>query len=84
MGADQRHVDAARNEGFKRGIVGGLAETVEAPMLQVRDARRELESEQGAEREDVVGKRWPGESGQRDRWNFCLRPARLPEIQEQL
>ena len=40
---------------FERRIVGRLAEAVETPVLQVRNAWRELEAEQGAEREDVVG-----------------------------
>ena len=41
--------------GSSVGIGGRLAEAVEAPVLQVRNARRELEAEQGAEREDMVG-----------------------------
>ena len=40
---------------LQRGIGGRLAEAVEAAVLQVRDARRELEAQQGAQREDMVG-----------------------------
>ena len=55
MGADQGDIDAPGDQRFERRIVRRLAEAVEAPVLQVRDARRELEAEQGAEREDMVG-----------------------------
>ena len=41
--------------GSSVGIGGRLAEAVEPPVLQVRNARRELEAEQGAERKDMVG-----------------------------
>ena len=27
-----------------------------------------------------VGKRWPGKFGQSDKWNFCLRAAKMPRI----
>ena len=55
MGADESDVDAAGDHRFERGIGGRLAEAVEPPVLQVRDARRELEAEQGAQGEDMVG-----------------------------
>ena len=48
MGADEFHVDAAGDHRLQRGIGGRLAEAVEAPMLQVRDARRELQADQRA------------------------------------
>src|SRR3954447_26070376 len=41
--------------GSNRGGGGRFGEAVEPPMLQVRDARRELEAQQAAQREDVVG-----------------------------
>ena len=41
--------------GSSVGIGGRLAEAVEPPVLQVRNARRELEAEQGAEGEDMIG-----------------------------
>jgi len=31
---------------------------------------------------DSVPQRWPGESGQRDKWIFCLRAARIAADQE--
>ena len=46
MGADQFDVDPAGDQWFQRRIVGRLGEAVEAPVLQVRDARRELEAQQ--------------------------------------
>ena len=55
MGADQVHVDPSGDERLERRIVGRLAEAVEAPVLQVRDAWRELEAQQSAEGEDMVG-----------------------------
>ena len=55
MGADQLDIDPPGDQGFERRIVGRLAEAVETPVLQVRNARRELEAEQGAECEDMVG-----------------------------
>ena len=47
MGADQRDVDAAGNQRFERRIGRRLGEAVESAVLQVRDARRELEAQQG-------------------------------------
>ena len=55
MGADQLDIDPRGDQEFERRIVGRLSEAVETPVLQVRNARRELEAEQGAESEDVVG-----------------------------
>ena len=55
MGANQIDVDPPGDQRFERRIIGRLAETVETPVLQVRNAWRELEAEQGAEREDVIG-----------------------------
>jgi hypothetical protein len=55
VGADQGDVDAPGDQRLKRRVVGGLAEDVEAAVLQVGDARREAEAEQGAQREDVLG-----------------------------
>ena len=55
MGADEGDVDAAGDHRFQRGIGGRLAEAVEPAVLQVRDARRELEAKQAAQREDMVG-----------------------------
>lgn len=55
MGADQREVDAAGDQGFKCQIGGWLVEAVEPAVLQVRDTRRELKTEQGEERKDVFG-----------------------------
>jgi hypothetical protein len=53
MSADQRDVEAAGNQRFKRWIGRRLGEAVEPAVLQVRDAWRELEAEQGEECEDV-------------------------------
>ena len=55
VGADQRDVDAAGDQRFERRIGRRLGEAVEPAVLQIRDARRELKAEQGAEREDVIG-----------------------------
>ena len=55
MGADERHVDAAGNHRLQRGIGGRLVKAVEAPVLQVRDARRELKAEQRAKGKDMIG-----------------------------
>ena len=46
---------AAGDHRLQRGIGGRLAEAVEPAMLEVRDARRELEAKQAAQREDMVG-----------------------------
>jgi hypothetical protein len=54
-GADERCVDAPGDEWFERRIGRRLAEAVETPALQIRDPRRELKPEQGAEGEDMVG-----------------------------
>jgi hypothetical protein len=48
MGADEFHVDARGNHWLQRGIGGRFGETVETPMLQVRDTRRELQTDQHA------------------------------------
>ena len=53
MGADQRDVETAGNQRFKRWIGRWLGEAVESAVLQIRKAWRELEAEQGKEREDV-------------------------------
>ena len=55
MGADERCVDAPGDEWFERRIGGRLAEAVQTSALQIRDPRRELKPEQGAEGEDMVG-----------------------------
>ena len=41
--------------GSRPGIGRRLGEAVQAAVLEVRDARRELEAQQAAEGEDVVG-----------------------------
>lgn len=46
-------VDAANDHRLQRGIGGRFAEAVEPAMLEIRDARRELEAEQTAQREIV-------------------------------
>ena len=46
MRSDQGDVDAAGDHLLQCGIVGRLPETVEPTMLEVRNARRELEAEQ--------------------------------------
>ena len=48
MGADQGDIYAPGNQGFERWIGGRLLETVEATVLQVRNARREFEAQQRA------------------------------------
>src|SRR4051795_11970913 len=55
MGADQREVDAAGDQGFECRIGGWLVKAVEPPVFQVRDTRRELKAEQGEERKDMFG-----------------------------
>ncbi len=55
MSANQGDVDAPGDQRFERGIGRRLAEAEETPVLQVRDPWRELEPEQGAEGEDMVG-----------------------------
>ena len=48
MCPDEGDVDAAGDHRLQRGIGGRLAEAVEPAVLEVRDARRELEAEQAA------------------------------------
>src|SRR3954469_24286033 len=55
MGADQRDVDTAGDQGFECRIGGWLVKAVEPSVLQVRDTWRELKAEQGKERKDVFG-----------------------------
>jgi hypothetical protein len=55
MGANQSAVDAPGDQRFERRIGRRLAEAVEPPAFQIRDARRELKPEQGTEGEDMVG-----------------------------
>jgi len=55
MGANEIHVDAARDHRFECRIAGRLAEAVEPPVLQIRNARRELEAKQGAQGKNMVG-----------------------------
>ena len=55
MGADEFHVDAGSNHRLQRGIGGWLVEAIEPPMLQIRDTRCELQPDQRAQSEDVVG-----------------------------
>nr|BAM13942.1 hypothetical protein [Pseudomonas sp. K-62] len=55
MGADEGHVDPAADQGGQGRMVGRLAEAVEAPFRQVGDARCELEAQERAEREDMLG-----------------------------
>ena len=55
MRPDERDVNAAGDHRLQRGIVGWLGEAVEPSVLEVRNARRELETQQGAEREDMIG-----------------------------
>ena len=55
MGANQSAVDAPGDQRFERRIGRRLAEAIETPALQIWDSRRELEPEQRAEREDMVG-----------------------------
>lgn len=55
VGADQGDVEAPGDECLEGRVVGRPAEAVEAPVLQVGDAGREPEAQQGAEREDVLG-----------------------------
>ena len=52
---DEGDVNAAGDHRLKRRIGGWLAEAVEPTMLEIRDARRELEAKQAAQREDMVG-----------------------------
>ena len=47
-------VDAPGDQRLQRGS-RRLAETVEPAVLEIGDARREAEAEQGAKREDMVG-----------------------------
>ena len=54
MVADQRDVDAARDEGLQNRPGFRGAEGVEAAVAQVRDARREAEPQQREQAEDVV------------------------------
>src|SRR5208283_5280829 len=55
VGADQTDIDAAGDQRLERRIVRRPAEAVEAPVLQARNARCELEAKEGAEREHMVG-----------------------------
>ncbi len=55
MGADERDVDATGDQRFERRVDRRLSETVEPSAFQVRDPRRELKPQQGAECKDVVG-----------------------------
>jgi len=54
MGADELDVDTAGDHRLQRGIGGRLGEAVQPPVLQVRNARRELEAQECAQSEDVV------------------------------
>jgi hypothetical protein len=38
--------------------------------------------ETGCQWRMLRGERWPGESGQEDKWIFCLRAARIAADQE--
>ena len=55
MRLDEAYVDPAGDHRLQRGIGGRLTEAVEPAMLEIRDTRCELESQKGAEREDMVG-----------------------------
>ena len=55
VGANQGHIDSSGDEGFKGWIIGRFAEAIEAPVLQVRDAWCEQETQQAAQREDMLG-----------------------------
>ena len=55
MGADQGQVDAPADHRLQRRVIGRLAEAVEPAVLEIGNARGELEAEQGAERENMVG-----------------------------
>ena len=81
MGADERDVDASRDQRFERRVGGRLVEAVEASTFQIGDPRRELESQQGADRKDVDREmgdlfgvalhphnRWGGAKVLRERW----------------
>ena len=54
MRADKGNVDAPGDYCLHRRIGGRLAEAVEAAVLQVRNARRELETQQHAQGKDMV------------------------------
>src|SRR5271165_4444593 len=54
MGADQRHVDARGDERLERRIVRRLAEAVQSPAFQIRNARRKLKTKQRTQREDMI------------------------------
>ena len=47
--------DGAADQGSEPGIAGRLLQGIEAPVLEVADARREAGAEQMAHREDLVG-----------------------------
>jgi hypothetical protein len=55
VGADLGHIDPSGDEGFKGRIIGRFAEAVEAPVLQVRNAWCEQETQQAAQRKDMLG-----------------------------
>ena len=48
MRADLGDIDAPGDQGFESWIGGRLFETVETTVLQVGNARREFEAQQGA------------------------------------
>jgi len=53
--ADQGDIDAPGDQRLERRISGWLVEAVKATVLEVRNARRKLEAQQCAEREDMIG-----------------------------
>ena len=55
MGRDDLDIDTAGDHRLQRGIGGRLGEAVKPPVLQVQNARRELEAQERAQGEDVVG-----------------------------
>src|SRR3954453_12264066 len=54
MGAHEPDIEPPCDHRRQRGRIGWAAEAVEPSMLQLRNARRELEAEQGAECEYKV------------------------------